>query len=271
MPANPVREKVDMYNTSYSQLEHPAYREIRIETYGADHGQTSWASPAEFTEIARLLELTEKSAALEIGCGTGGCALHFAESIGCHVTGLDVNPEGIKSANTLALSKAMQSRVSFLLHSAAAQLPFAAASFDAVYSNDAMCHIPDRLTVFREFLRILKPGGRFVFSDALVITGLISEEELATRSSIGFYVFGPGGENERLLAQAGFHVLRTVDTTPSAAGIAKRRHEGRARRQDILLPIEGQTNFDGLQRFLVCVHTLSREQRLSRFLYLAAK
>jgi len=271
MSANPVREKVDMYNTSYSQLEHPVYREIRIAAYGADHGQTSWASLEEFTEIARLLELTEKSAALEIGCGTGGCALHFAESIGCHVTGFDVNPEGIKSANAQAFSKSLQSRVSFLLHNAATQLPFTGATFDAIYSNDAVCHIPERLAVFREFLRVLKPGGRFVFSDALVITGLISEEELATRSSIGFYLFGPSGENERHLAQAGFHVLRTVDTTSSAAVIAKRRHEGRARRRDILLPIEGQTNFDGLQRFLACVHTLTREQRLSRFLYLASK
>jgi len=41
--------------------------------------------------------------------------------------------------------------------------------------------------------------------------------------------------------------------------------------QSILLPIEGQTNFNGLQRFLTCVHGLTREQRLSRFLYLASK
>jgi len=271
MPANPIPEKVDMYNTSYSHLEHPAYREIRLETYGADFGQTSWASPEEFTEIARLLELTKNSSALEVGCGSGGCAHHFAESTGCRVTALDVNPEGIKSATALAHSKSMQSRVTFLLHNAATHLRFADATFDAVYSNDAMCHIPDRLAVLREFLRVLKPGGRFLFSDALVITGVISDEELATRSSIGHYLFVPRGENERLLEQSGFHLLRATDTTPNAADIAKRRHDGRARRQSILLPIEGQATFDGLQRFLACVHTLCHEQRLSRFLYLASK
>ena len=271
MSANPIPEKVDMYNTVYSHLEHPAYREIRLETYGADFGQSSWASPEEFTEIARLLELTKNSSALEIGCGTGGCALHFAESTGCRVTALDVNPEGIKSATALALAKSLQSRVSFLLQSAATHLPFPDAAFDAVYSNDVMCHIPDRLAVLREFHRLLKPGGRLLFTDALVLTGAISDEELAVRSSIGHYLFVPRGENERLLEQSGFHLLRATDTTPSAAAIAQRRHDGRARRQSTLLAIEGQSNFDGLQRFLACVHTLCHEQRLSRFLYLAAK
>ena len=271
MSANPIPEKVDMYNTAYSHLEHPAYREIRLETYGADFGQTSWASPEEFTEIARLLELTNNSSALEVGCGTGGCALHFAESTGCRVTALDVNPEGIKSATALALAKSLQSRVTFLLQNAAARLPFADATFDAIYSNDAMCHIPDRLAALREFHRILKPGGRLVFSDALVITGIISDEELAVRSSIGHYLFVPRGENERLLEQSGFHLLRVTDTTPSAAAIAQRRHDGRARRQSTLRAIEGQANFEGLQCFLACVHSLCRENCLSRFLYLASK
>ncbi len=227
MSANPIPEKVDMYDTSYSHLEHPAYREIRLESYGTDFGQSSWASPEEFTEIARLLELTKNSSALEVGCGSGGCALHFAESTGCRVTALDVNPEGIKSATALAHSKSLQSHVTFLHHNAATHLPFASATFDAVYSNDAMCHIPDRLAVLREFLRVLKPRGRFLFSDALVITGVISDEELATRSSIGHYLFVPRGENERLLEQSGFHLLRAADTTPNAAAIAKRRHDGR--------------------------------------------
>jgi hypothetical protein len=34
---------------------------------------------------------------------------------------------------------------------------------------------------------------------------------------------------------------------------------------------EGEANFEGLQRFLRCVHTLSVEKRLSRFAYLAQK
>jgi len=67
--------------------------------------------------------------------------------------------------------------------------------------------------------RILKPGaGRMLFSDALVIGGVISHDEIAARSSIGFYLFSPPGENERLIRSAGFSDIKVVDTTENAAG-----------------------------------------------------
>ena len=49
-------------------------------------------------------------------------------------------------------------------------LPFRAETFDAVVSNDAMCHIRDRLGVLRDWHRVLKPGGRALFTDAMVLT-----------------------------------------------------------------------------------------------------
>jgi hypothetical protein len=110
-----------------------------------------------------------------------------------------------------------------------------------------------------------------LFTDAMVITGTVSHEEIATRSSIGYYLFVPPGENERLLAAAGFAVLSVEDVTQNAADVARRWHDARARQRDALVAREGEANFDGLQRFLLCVHTLSVEHRLSRYAYLAEK
>ena len=59
-----------------------------------------------------------------------------------------------------------------------------------------------------------------LFSDALIIGGIISQDEIATRSSIGYYLFSPAGENERLILQAGFTDLKVEDTTDQAAGTA---------------------------------------------------
>jgi SAM-dependent methyltransferase len=134
-----------------------------------------------------------------------------------------------------------------------------------------MCHIPNRLDALNEWFRVLKPNGWALFTDAMIVTGAITNEELATRSSIGRYLFLPPGENERLIAQAGFEVLSSVDLTAGPAGISKRWHDARAQKCDDLIQIEGERNFEGLQKFLVCVHTVSKERRLSRFMYLANK
>ncbi len=266
-----MSEKVDLYNTAYGNAAIDVYADVRRETYGQDLGQTSWTSLDEFTAIASFLRVTAASHVLEIGCGAGGCALHLAANIDCGVTGIDLNANGVRAAEQLARTRQLAHRAHFLALDAGARLPFSDESFDAAYSNDAFCHIPNRLGLLRECRRVLKIGGRLLFSDALVVNGPVTNEELAARSSIGYYIFLPRGENERLIGEAGLTLLETKDTTPQAAAISQRWHDARAGRGSALIKIEGETNFEGLQRFLGCVHTLTAENRLARFVYVAAK
>jgi cyclopropane fatty-acyl-phospholipid synthase-like methyltransferase len=89
---------VDLYDTAYANYRSDVYRQVRIETYGEDLGQTSWVTTEESREIPRLLELKPESRVLEIGCGSGGYALHVAHEVGCNILGLDVNePESTRS------------------------------------------------------------------------------------------------------------------------------------------------------------------------------
>jgi SAM-dependent methyltransferase len=261
--------KVNLYDNEYGHFA--LYRDVRVETYGQDFGQTSWVTNEESNEIPQLLRITGASPVLEIGCGSGGYALHLAEQYGCRITALDINPEGIKNANALAEQRKVRAVCKFQQCDASKPLPFGDAEFDAVFSNDVLCHIPGRGGVLREVARVLKAGGKLLFSDALVIGGMISHEEVATRSSIGYYFFSPPGENERLIKEAGLRLTFARDTTDAAALISKRRHDARAKRSRELVDIEGEANFDGLQRFLKCVHDLTSERRLLRFLYLAER
>jgi ubiquinone/menaquinone biosynthesis C-methylase UbiE len=263
--------KVDLYNNAYGHYGEDVYREIRIETYGYDLGQTSWVTTEESNEIPRTLGLTASSHVLEVGCGSGRYALQVAQTLGCRVLGVDVNLAGIRTANELAQARGMSERVRFVECDASEKLPFGDRTFDAAFANDVLCHVSGRSGVLRELFRVIRAGGKFLFSDALVIGGMISHQEIAHRSSIGYYIFSPPGENERLLEQQGFRVVSVTDTSQNAAAIAKRWHDARQSKMDALSAIEGKENFEGLQQFLATVHTVSGEGRLRRYLYLAQR
>lgn len=266
-----MSQKVDLYDNAYGNYQSDAYRLVRIETYGEDFGQTSWVTTEESEEIPQLLDLRPNSNVLEVGCGSGGYALHLAEKVGCGLVGLDINAAGVRNANQLALARSLASRAHFERCDASKHLPFEDATYDAVFSNDVLCHLPGRPELFSEIFRVLKLGGRILFSDALVVGGMISHEEIAARSSIGFYVYTPPGENERLMERAGFCQIRAMDTTESAARIAQRWHDAREKRKTELVAAEGPANFEGLQKFLHCVKLLTSEKRLLRYLYIASK
>lgn len=263
--------KVDLYNSSYSNYSLEVYSEIRRETYGEDYGQTSWVSTAESHEIPELLQLSSSSSVLEIGCGSGGYAVDLAKRIGCRIVGFEINAAGVETANALAENEQVSDIAKFEQHDASEALPYADGSFDAVFSTDVLCHVPLRKQVLSNTQRLLKPGGRFVFSDALVIGGVVSNEEIATRSSVGMYFFSPPGVNEQLIEDSGLKLLEARDTTESSALLSKRWHDAREKRRDALIACEGNENFLGVQRFLECVHTLTSERRLLRFLYTCAK
>jgi SAM-dependent methyltransferase len=262
---------VNLYDNVYGDFASAAEAAVRQETYGEDLGQSSWLTAREWLEFADRLGVGPGAHVLEVGSGSGGPAVYLAAARECRITGVDINHHGVRNARALAESRGVSDRVRFEAVDAGRPLPFPDECFDAVVSNDAMCHIADRAAALREWHRVLRPGGRAIFTDAMVLTGVVSGEELATRSSIGFYLFVPPGANEAMLRDAGFAVLSVWDATANAEEVAARWRDARARHREPLVAREGEANFDGLQRFLRCVHTLSVERRLSRYAYLAEK
>jgi SAM-dependent methyltransferase len=266
-----MSNSVDLYDNVYADFGSGAEAAVRRATYGEDIGQSSWMTAAAWLRFADQLQVRAESHVLEVGSGSGGPAVYRAAMRGGRITGVDINEHGILNGERLAVKRGLVDRVKFQKVDAAKPLPVTAATFDAVISNDAMCHIANRLDVLRDWHRVVRPGGRILFTDAMIVSGLVSHEELAVRSSIGFYLFVPPGENERLITQSGFRLLSSEDATEDAAAIARRWHDAREEHRAALVEREGQANFAGLQRFLACVHRLSAERRLSRYCYLAER
>jgi SAM-dependent methyltransferase len=266
-----MASSVNLYDNIYGDFASVAEATVRRETYGEDMGQSSWLTADEWLRFADQLGIDANTNVLEVGSGSGGPAVYLAAARGCRLTGVDINEHGVRNAAVLAEARGLSARVEFKAVDASKPLPFPDGRFDVVVSNDAICHIRDRGDVLRDWYRVLRPGGRVLFTDALVLTGMMSHDEIATRSSIGFYLFVPPGENERLLREAGFEIVSIEDVTANAATVAGRWHDARERQREVLVTREGQANFDGLQKFLSCVHTVSEQRRLSRFAYRAQK
>jgi len=262
-----MTERVDLFGSTYSHFTDPVLAAVRAEAFGVDIGQNSWTTSDELDRFLSWLDLTPDHHLLEVACGAGGPALHVARTAGCRVTGIDVNADGVAAAAAMAAASGAGPRAQFRVADATAGLPFAEGSFDAVLCVDSMNHFPDRLAVLREWRRVLRPGGRALCTDPVVVTGPVSNDELALRSSIGFFLFAPPGVNEQLIAQADLQLVHTEDVTANAALVSGRWHRAREARKDDMIRIEGAERFAGLQRFFAAVHRLTSERRLSRIAY----
>jgi ubiquinone/menaquinone biosynthesis C-methylase UbiE len=244
---------------------------VRRETYGEDLGQSSWMTVDELERFGKWLGLHSASRLLDVGCGSGGPALHLAETTGATVVGVDVLEEGITAGTAQAQARGLTEKATFVRGDAGERLPFEDESFDAVLSIDAMCHLPNRLGVLEEWRRATRPGARVLFTDPTIITGPVTGGEIADRSAIGVYVFSIASMNEELLGEAGFDLLRREDLTENMARVAGRWRDAREHFSDELVADEGAATFEGVQRFLGAAHMLACERRLSRYAYLAGR
>lgn len=264
-------DPVDLYDRHYGEAGSELYAAIRRETFDEDLGQTSWLTAAECDGFGERLGLDTGKRLLEVACGTGGVAVRLAQRAGVDGIGIDRHEAAVAAAKGRAAAAGLDGRLGFRVGDADETLAFEDGSFDALLCNDAVNHFRDRARVLAQWHRVLKPGGRCVYTDPVVVTGCVAAEELAARSSIGHFVFTAPGANEALLRASGFRVVAVEDGTENVAQVSRSWQDARERRRRELLEHEGEARFAAFQRFLATVHALAAERRLSRHCYVAEK
>ena len=265
----PDDSRADGYESFYREFDSPLMRQIRREAYGEDIGQHSWVGAQEVRTDIRRLNLSPTSRFLDLGCGPCGPLTFILATVGCPGTGVELSPSALRVGRARATALGIDDLLSVREADLNEQLPFGPRSFDAAMALDVVLHLRDRLKLFHEVARMLPEGGRFLFTDAGVVTGSVSNEEVRNRSVHGYTQFVAAGWNEGLLESAGFRLIETENRTMSVLKNASGRLAAMQSHRAELEQVSGAADFESQQDYLETVVELSRRGAVSRVMYLA--
>lgn len=160
-----------------------------------------------------LAGIREGEVVVDLGCGGGMDVFLAARKVGPtgRVIGIDMTTEMLERARA-GQTKLGLTNVEFHL-ATIDQLPLPNNSVDCVISNCVINLVPDKLAVFREVLRVLKPGGRVALSDIALKQELPTEVKQSVEAYVGCISGAVLIEQYRsLLAEAGFTSIVVTDT-----------------------------------------------------------
>jgi geranyl diphosphate 2-C-methyltransferase len=149
------------------------------------------------------------------GSGRGGTSFMIYDRFGCRLDGVNFCEHHITFAERLAQRRGCADKVGFH-YANMVKTPFADASFDAVVTNETTMYV-DLFEAFREFARVLRPGGRYVLvtwceNDAVTP---VSAEVTAINDHYCCQIHRRG-TYLKALAESGLVVSRVLDYTQQA-------------------------------------------------------
>ena len=170
--------------------------DIHIGLYQDDAEDVIPASHRTVAHMSTLIEdkLGPSAKMLDIGGGYGGSARYVAEHYGAETVSLNLsevqNERGRKQNDERGLADKVT-----IVDGDFENIPYDDDTFDVVWSQDAMLHSGNRTRVLDEAVRVLKPGGVFIFTDPMmaddcpdgVLGPVLDRIQLETMGSPGFY------------------------------------------------------------------------------------
>ena len=204
------------------------------------------------------LSIGPESRVLEVGAGIGGPARHLAETTGCHVTALEIQPDLHAMGARLTERCRLQQRV----HHVCADIletPFDAGSFDALVSHLVFLHIPDRTRLFAACRAAMKAGGRIYVEDFTKRREPTPQQWAVLEEKVYCSYLPTRRDYAAQLEEAGFTGLAVEDLTESwTAFTAARLGSFRAAR-DRHVEVHGPEITAGLEDFYATVAGLYAE------------
>lgn len=127
----------------------------------------------EARRIITELALPTGSRGLDVGCGVGLYGLWLAEAVGRagHVVGIEPEAERVEAARALVGGQLEAGRLEFR-QGEGTSIPLPDRSLDWLWCGDVLHHIVETERALKEFLRVVRPGGRIIIKESQVLSAL---------------------------------------------------------------------------------------------------
>ncbi len=188
-----------------------------------EHDQDHYGGTAAVDRLMAQAQVNSGDRVLDVCSGLGGPARYIAWKTGCHVTGLDLTASRVDGATELTAAAKLGSQVRFV-HGNALAMPFPDAIFSLAIGQEAFAHIPDKPRLVGEIARVLRPGGRLVYSDILHRPGLTEVDRTRLFDGMRFSEIASVDSYSIFLRDVGLAIVRIVDLTDEWTRILVERH-----------------------------------------------
>ena len=155
------------------------------------------------------LKLSADDHTLDVGCGIGGTSRFVASRFGFRVTGIDLTPEFVTTGQSLCDWVGLSGQIE--LHQGdATAMPFADESFDAAFMLHVGMNIADKVRLFSEVYRLIKPGAFFGVYDVMQTGDEPLTYPVPWSSVYGTSALSSQEQYMEALEQAGFDIIRIL-------------------------------------------------------------
>ena len=186
------------------------------------HDQDHYGGLAANDALATLAKIGEGTRVADFCAGLGGPARYLAHRYGADVTGIELTPARVKGAAELTALVGLGNKVR-VIEGNVMQVPLPDTSVDAVVSQEAFLHVPDKARALSEAYRILKPGGRLAFTDWIAHRALSPADAELMWQGMAVTNLYDLPTYRTLIENAGFTVTSVDDLTAAWAEILKAR------------------------------------------------